>query len=229
MWQSTLLALAAALPVLCAHMGLRRLAPDTSISGYETPAAASAGALCGCAAAHLSQNGEVQSAAAVALFGFLAVSAVVDWRTAWAPTELALPVCIAAGFCAGPDGNGLAVLVLSSVAIGGGLFLSAWAFLALQARRGRIWFPPADAIALALPLILFETNLAKAALYFAVALALRGAGSLRVRRPEGSSGGIALPEGRVALLAVVYPALVAGLLAETLIVHSAVGAGGLGG
>lgn len=231
MWQSILPALAAAvvLPAWCAQRGLRRLAPDVSMSGFAIPAAASAGAFCGLAAAHLTQNGDVQSAAAVVLCGFLAASAAVDWRTAWAPTELVLPACIAAGFCAGADGNGLAVLVLSSVAIGGGLFLSAWAFLALQARAGRIWFPPADAIALAIPLILFETDLAKAMLYFAVAVALLGAKHLRVKRPKRGSGGVALPEGKVALLAVAYPALVVGMLAETLIVRGAVGAGALYG
>ncbi len=231
MWQLSLLALAAAsvLPAWCARRGLRRLAPDASMSAFEIPAAASAGAFCGFAAAHLALNGEVQSVAAVVLCGFLAASAVVDWRTAWAPTELALPVCIAAGFCAGPEGNGLAALVLSSVAIGGGLFLSAWAFLPLQARAGRIWIPPADAIALALPLILFETNLAKAMLYSAVTVVLLGAKHLRVKRPESGSGGVALPEGKVALLAVAYPALVAGMLAETLIVHGSAGTGALNG
>ena len=137
-WQSTALALAAAivLPTWCGRSGLRRLEPDASLPGFEIPAAAAAGALCGLAEAHLSQNGELLSAATVILCGFLAAAAVVDWRTAWAPTELVLPVCIAAGLSAAADGCSLSVLMLSSAAVGGGLFFDRLgALCAAGARR----------------------------------------------------------------------------------------------
>ena len=230
-WQLTPLALATAiaLPAWCAQRGLRRLAPNAALSDFELAAASSAGAFCGFAAAHIGQNSGHLSAATVFLCGFLGAAAYVDWRTGWAPTELVAPVCIATGFCAGTDGNGISVLFLSSAAIGGGLFSSAWALFALQARAGQIWFPPADAIALAIPLILFETHLAKAALFVAVAAVLLGVKHLHTDGHDGRPGRVALPDGKVALLAVAHPALLFGMLAEALTVHFSVGTGAFNG
>ena len=227
MWPSALPALAAAivLPAWCAQRGLRRLAPDVSLSGAELHAAAAAGALGGLAAARVSQSDDILSGATVILCGFLAAAAIVDWRTSWAPTELVLPICIAAGLCAGAETDGLPGLILSSAAVGGGVFLSAWALFLLQARAGQVWFPPADTIALAMPLFLLQTNLAKAAQLLAVAAVLLAVKWFPAQCRGSGSGRLALPEGRVALLAVACPVFVTGMLVETLLVHATNGSG----
>ena len=66
-------------------------------------------------------------------------------------------------------------------------------------------------------------------LCFAVAAILLAAKHLPAKRRKGGSGRIALPDGKVALLAVAFPALVLCMLAESLIVRAVVGASAFNG
>lgn len=101
-----------------------------------------------------------------ALYALLMTASLVDWKTQWAPTELILPICALVGLSAVISG------VMSSwMAIAGlTLFVLAWAFWRIQSLSGHELLPPADCLALFLPILLLGET--ETLLFFYLGLSL---------------------------------------------------------
>ena len=190
------------------YIGLQRLAGDGDKMLGSLLCASHAGGLIGLCQ-FISGNSGNAIYAAVPLCAMLATAAYVDWRTAWAPTELVFPICLlSAGYTAWPAYGGWVALAWS-VATGGGIFASSWGLWRLQSSFGIGWVPPADAIALFLPFLLIDTAIGLTFAYLTITGAL-----LAVRhRMHGlkDAFGLICSEDKVAFLAIVFPVCLAGI------------------
>ena len=146
-------------------------------------------------------------------FALLAVAAVVDWKTKWAPTELMLPICLIAGvYSTLPPPYSQPALGVSALT-GIALMALAWGFWAIQVRLKAKCLPPADAISLALPTILLERIDLIVTFYLALSAAL-----MLVRLAERSSRiRVTSSNGEIPLLAFAFPTLLICLCAEALL------------
>ena len=216
----------------CARAGVARLQP------------AYAWGSCRCLAASLSGGGvsllftvlasepglssclEPSAAAAVMMIcPFLSVAAYTDLESSWAPSELMVPICaMAAAVTLSP--NHLPKLSAWAASIFAGIALYCTAHLAwrIQCALKRPAIPPADCIALALPVSLFGMHSAAAGAYAAAALALlamlivpaglnpfRDRTEFRRISPGQKFGSTA---ERVPLLSILFPILLLGLIAS---------------
>jgi len=163
---------------------------------------ASLAALLGCAGALGAIRigpgvGTLEAELAICVFGgLLMLAAWVDQRTAWAPDGIILPLMFGAATAASLIGT-LEVGPISAFGIGLGIFLAAQLSWALQVVSGFRLLPPADLMALGLPLLLFGmtlyTPLAYLLLSLALFLALRGPEPL-FRAMRGAAADAALQE-----------------------------------
>lgn len=184
----------AAVPVAAVRHGLRRVDPSLAVDERSFLPSATMGAMIG-ACMHViavpSGIGAVMAQPmAVPLVSLIAVAGHVDFRTTWAPSELMLPVCLAAGAVSPPLAEATALPPLVP-----GLMLFAAAHIAweIQLRIGRRCLPPADFIFLSLPAMLFGPSIIAAACYGSVAAFLAFAGLPGVRsgfrgNPEALAG-----------------------------------------
>jgi len=101
----------------------------------------------------------IETELALSTFGaLLLLAAWTDYRTAWAPDGVTLPLIFGATSAAGLLGT-LGVGPLGVIVITLALFLVSQAAWALQALIGHRHLPPADLMALALPALLFGTTI----------------------------------------------------------------------
>ena len=180
----------AAVPAAAARHGLRRVDSNLRVEFRSFLPAAVIGTMIG-ACLHFvavpNGTGPVMAhPMSVALVSLIAVAGHVDLRTAWAPSELMLPVCLAAGAVSPPLAE---ATELPAPLPGLALFAAAHTAWEIQLRVGRQWLPPADFIVLALPAVLFGASALAAACYGSVAALLAFAGL-----PGGRSGFRGNPE-----------------------------------
>ena len=169
--------LCAAAPAAGARLGLRRVEPDLPVEKRTFLPTAVIGTMVGACMHFMAVSSGIGSVMAqpmsILLVSFIAVAGHVDFRTAWAPSELMLPVCLASGAVSPPlaEATGLPPPLP-------GLALFAAAHLAweIQMRIGRRCVPPADLILLALPAFLFGASALAAACYGSIAVFLALAG-----------------------------------------------------
>lgn len=164
----------------------------------------------------------IETELALSAFGaLLLVAAWTDHLTAWAPDGVTLPLVFGATSAAGLLGT-LGVGPLGALGIAGGIFLASQAAWAFQAMIGRRLLPPADLMALMLPVLLFGPTIHTPLTYLALSglllfmlrapepvyLALRGPAAEEAVRDAGLTG-----RGRSApLLPLAYTALFGTLL-----------------
>ena len=157
----------------------------------------------------------------ILLVALLVVAGQVDFRTAWAPSELVLPICLVAGMVS-PLGSSAGV----PAAIPAGLLLFAAAHVAwaIQLRIDLRCVPPADLIIMAAPLLLFGASAASAMCYGVIAALLALAGQVQALSwirglPAALAGAEAHlssgPGTRVALVGLGSPVLVAALALQS--------------
>ena len=150
-------------------------------------------------------------------------AAVVDYCSAWAPVELMIPVCLVGGMVGLWDAHSPA----SSLCLGAGsgclLYLIARLAWTAQTLARILVLPPADAIALLLPILLFGNMRATALSYVALTCLLmfmRMAGTFHFlagsSRALGSVEAVtATTSGRaVTLVAIAFPLWIAVLLVQ---------------
>ncbi len=125
--------------------------------------AALVGSACGPVAALAGLGGDIQFAAAL-LGAFLATGALIDRATGWAPDLIMLPCCILA-LCLGGATGSWDIGPLHSIALGLGIYFALnglWMGIAVRAPT-IILLPPADILALALPVMIFGITMPLAA------------------------------------------------------------------
>ncbi len=213
-------AAAAGFAVRCGLSGLARLEPRATGRIVLLPWIALAGSSAGLAAAasraHLA--GQVQPADLLWIFlGALFMAAAwVDARTYWAPDELVLPCCIIAGSVGLSDREGC--WWLAGAALGAAVWIAARIAWQLQGRFRTGFPPPPDLVALAMPLLLFGSDIRAVFACLACVPALAAIGLYRMRFPPACGppapafyrrgGGGAVP-----FLGIALPAnLIAGLV-----------------
>lgn len=170
---------------------------------------------------------EPSAAAAVMMIcPFLSVAAYTDFESSWAPFELMAPICaMAAAVILSPNHLPKLSAWAASIFVGIALYCAAHLAWRVQCVLKRPAIPPADCIALALPVSLFGMHSTAAGAYAAAALALL---AMRIVPaglkpfPDGTAcrwissgqkfGGMA---ERVPLLSVLFPILLLGLIAST--------------
>ena len=217
----------AAVPAAVARHGLRRVDPNLPVEDRTFLPAAVIWTTIGACMHFMAVSRDIGLIMAqpmsVPLVSFIAVAGHVDLRTAWAPSELILPICLAAGAVSPPlaEATGLPPLVP-----GLALFAAAHFAWEVQLRVGRRCLPPADFIFLALPAMLFGASILAVACYASVAALLAFAGLPGVRsgfrgNPEALAGAAHdLPEGSgtpVALVGLASPPLLGALALQTVL------------
>ncbi len=205
------------------RLGLKRLQ-----RGADLPVAASWTAAAACAAIgmclswpehHAGNSAFVLTSASAFLCALLATAALADWKTSWAPTELMLPICLLAGACAAATAGPYESSLGFSAAAGGTLFAAAWGLWTIQIAAGWPILPPADAVSLALPWISLTETASMAAFYLALSTTL-----MLIRLSERRRNVRSLfPDGEVPLLALAFPALLACMWAEAMLIQPAAG------
>ena len=150
----------ATLTPIAAHLGLRRVDPGLSAGCRSFIPAATVGAIIG-ACLHVvaisSGTGSVMAQPmSILLMSLIAVSGHVDFRTAWAPCELVLPVCLVAGAVLPFFSNAIWWMALIPGLV---LFISAHIAWKIQLQIGERCLPPADFIFLLLPAVLFGASI----------------------------------------------------------------------
>lgn len=158
------------------------------------------------------------AAAVIVICPFLSIAACTDIESSWAPSELMVPICIYAAVIF-MSLQHLAELTAWAAAIFGGIALHcaarlAWCFQCVLKRPA---IPPADCVALALPVGLFGMHCIAASAFALMALALlamrtvpAGLNPFRDRTPcNGISSGIKLVRvaERVPFLSISFPIL----------------------
>ena len=166
---------------------------------------------------------EPSAAAAVMMIcPFLSVAAYTDLESSWAPSELMAPICaFAAAVILSPNHLAQFTAWAAPVFVGIALYCAAQLAWRFQCALKRPAIPPADCIALALPVALFGMHSVAAGAYAAAALALlairvvpagwkpfRDRTGCRVISSGQKFGGRA---ERVPLLSVLFPILLLGL------------------
>ena len=212
------------LPPFAARVGMRRLDAARTIGWSRLLLVSSFGAVLGCAlhilALEIGGEEAVSSPVSIALIGLLAVSGYVDSRSAWAPSELIVPICLMSGMASSvAESLGSLIGLLTGFA----LWLAARIAWRVQIGAGRPWLPPADLVAMVLPILLFGASGISAACFAALMILL---GLARFNRLLDLLPGDpkALDEaavGRgfgnrkpVALLGLAAPVLIAAMLAD---------------
>ena len=165
------------------------------------------------------------AAAVMTICPFLSVAAYTDIESSWAPSELMVPICIYAAAIFLPSRH-VAELAAWAVPVFVGIALHGAARLAwrLQCALRQPAIPPADCIALALPVGLFGMHGVSASAFAFMALTLLAIravpAGLNPFRPRTASAGIPscanfirTPE-RVPFLSVSFPIILLGLLAS---------------
>ena len=122
--------------------------------------------------------GSVEAELALCVFGaLLLLAAWIDQRTAWAPDGITLPLMCGGAASASLIGT-LGVGPVAALGVAFALFLTAQAAWAAQALIGIRLLPPADLMALALPVLLFGLSpyapLTYLLLFALLLIALRG-------------------------------------------------------
>lgn len=162
----------AAVPAAARH-GLRRVDPNLTVDDRSFVPAAVIGTMIGACMHFMAVSRGIGPIMAqpmsVPLVSLIAVAGHVDLRTAWAPSELMLPICLAAGTVSPPLA---AATELPSLIPGVVLFAAAHIAWEVQLRIGRRCLPPADFIFLALPAMLFGASVISAVCYGSVAALL---------------------------------------------------------
>ena len=219
----TLAPAAAAVSLRLGQTGLKRLRHNADPPAAAILAASAACALTGMILTWPETGGDLFSigltAATAFLCSMLAAAALIDWKSAWAPTELILPICLLAGVCAAAAAGLSRMPFGFNLVSGGALFAAAWGLWAVQNSLRLPILPPADAVALALPVILLSSAEIQAAFYLALSAALILVW-LSQRRGHSS---ILLPDRRIPLLAAAFPALIFCMWAEALLFQSGIG------
>ena len=216
-----------AIPAAAARHGLRRVDPNLPLTDRRFLPAAVIGTMVGACMHFMAVPGGTGPVMAqpmsVLLVSLIAVAGHVDLRTAWAPSELMLPVCLAAGAVSLPlaEATGLPMPLPGLALFAGAHF--AWE---IQLRVGRRCLPPADFILLALPAILFGASTLAAACYGSVAAVLAFAGLPGLRsgfrgNPEALAGAAHDLHARsgtpVALVGLASPPLLAALALQAVL------------
>ena len=99
--------------------------------------------------------GSVETELALCVFGaLLLLVAWIDQRTAWAPDGITLPLMFGGAASAGLIGS-VGIGPISAIGVAFGIFIAAQVFWAAQAISGFRLLPPADLMALSLPILLF--------------------------------------------------------------------------
>ena len=164
----------------CAQAGVARLQPAYAWGSRHCLAASLAGGGFSLLFAVLaSEFGpsfclEPSAAAAVMIIcPFLSVAAYTDFETSWAPSELMVPTCVfAAAVVLPPSHPANVVAWAASLVVGIALYCAAHLAWRLQCALKRPAVPPADCIALALPIGMFGMHGVAAGAYAMAALAL---------------------------------------------------------
>ena len=215
---------AVALPVAGGH-GLHRLAPDAAAGCLSFLPASIAGAVAGSCMHVIAAGPDTVAVMArpesIPLVALLVVAGKVDFRTAWAPSELVLPLCLVAGMVSplGSSAGALAAILAGTL-----LFAAAHIAWVIQLRIGLRCAPPADLIVLAAPLLLFGASSASAMYYGAIATLLALARRVKalswIRGCPAALAGAqadlsAGPGTRVALVGLGSPVLIAALALQS--------------
>ena len=231
MLAASVIALASCLAAaLCARAGVARLQPEFAWSPCRCSIASVAGGGFSLLFAILALKPgpslclEPPAAAAVMMIcPFLSVAAYTDIESSWAPSELVAPICIYAAAIFLPPRHfaGFAAWA-APIFVGIALHCAGRLAWRLQCALRRPAIPPADCIALALPIGLFGMHGVSASAFAFMALALlairavpAGLTPFRDRTAcDGISSGaefIRMPE-RVPFLSVSFPIILLGLL-----------------
>lgn len=139
------------------EMGLRRLDRDVEFPRKEAWAIGLPSAMIGLHVSHLSVSEKVDVGWTISVgifFALLAIAALIDAKTRWAPTEIILPMCLVAPLSVSHQGF---PEVTSDFLMGGTLFAVIWGLWFLQDGFGTRVLPPADSAALLLPWISLAT------------------------------------------------------------------------
>ena len=217
---------------LCARAGVDRLQPALARSSCRCSIASFAGGGFSLLFAVLALKSDTSpclepsaAAAVMMICPFLSVAAYTDIESSWAPSELMVPICIYAAVIFLPPRHVAELAAWSApVFVGIALLWSARLAWRLQCALRRPAIPPADCIALALPVGLFGMHGVSASAFAFMALALlairafpAGLSPFRGRTAcDGFSSGakfIRMPE-RVPFLSISFPIILLGLLAS---------------
>lgn len=217
---------------LCARAGVARLQPEYDWSPCRCLIASLAGGGFSLLFAILALKPgpslclEATAAAAVMMIcPFLSVAAYTDIESSWAPSELIAPICIYAAviFLSSRHFAGFAAWA-APIFVGIALHCAARLAWCLQCALRRPAIPPADCIALALPIGLFGMHGVSASAFAFMALTLLAIRAVPAEwnpfrdwtaRDGFSSGAkfIRMPE-RVPFLSISFPVILLGLLAS---------------
>ena len=215
---------------LCARTGVARLQPAFAWNSCSCLIASFAGggvSLLFTVLALKSESSfclEVPAAAAVMMIcPFLSVAACTDIQSSWAPSELMVPICIYAAVIFLPPRHFAEFAAwTASICAGVALLCAAQLTWRLQCALRRPAIPPADSIALALPIGLFGMHGVSASAFALMALTLfairsvpAGLNPFRIQTAcTGYATGMKFIHlsGRVPFLAISLPIILLGLL-----------------
>ena len=215
---------------LCASLGLRRLREEHKIGRSALLLTASAGAVVG-----LVWSGNVDNSGAsegvgmlakVFIAAFLGAAAYTDHRTGWAPDELTVPISVLSGAIAVSSLGKDFSFWIGSVA-GFLVWVLAQLLWARLLRLHSATFPPADLLALLVPMATLGFGLVSMTVYAGCAAflsAVRCGWLSRGLAGDASSmsaaecdlNGVHLGK-RIALLGVIFPVNLAVILGETVL------------
>ncbi len=212
------LLLTAPIAAIAARRGLRRVDPGGGEPDLPLAAASASLLAAGLHVLAAGQDVDAVMARPVSIFllGMVMMAGLVDIDTAWAPRELMLPICTAAGVVAatgqgpgwpaGAAGAAAGLLLYPAMQV-------AWR---LQVATGMRAVPPADAAVLCLPVMLFGLGAISTLCYASIGAAamLAGLAGGQERLTEAARS-LSLANGRpIALVGVFAPVLTLTLLAE---------------
>ena len=160
----------------------------------------------------------------IVFFSLLLAAGRLDQCTCWAPNELTVPICcLAVAMSNGCTSSSLSGL---GICIAAGLFLYLVALLVwqLQVLARRPVMPPADMIALMMPVVLFGMNQISGVFYLLLFMSLLLVQKCRpIWLAMFGMNGEFMSRNRIPLLGMVYPLVVLFMLAlqlSTLLLYS---------
>ena len=214
----------------CAHAGVARLQPAYAWSRCRCMAASLAGGgfslVFTVLASEFGPSFCLEPSATTAVMiicPFLSVAAYTDFETSWAPSELMAPICaFVAAVILPPNHPAKLTAWAASIFVGIALYFAAQLAWRLQCALKRPAVPPADCIALAMPIGMFGMHGVGAGAYAMAALALlamrivpAGLNPFLDRIAcRGTSSGrkFGSMAERVPLLSILFPILLLGLI-----------------
>lgn len=143
------------------------------------------------------------------LSALIVTAAYIDGVTQWAPTELIFPICLLAGWNTAEQMGYPLLMKLSGIL----LFVFAWGCWRIQLIMDKTILPPADIVALLLPIIMLNQLELLAAFYVWLSIVIV---AIKVSTSRTNIR-LFLVKGRISLLAVAFPLLLSIIWAESLL------------